>query len=105
MKESYVYHGHSIELDLSEPARTRIRWTYFIDERYCMEGAMDSFSVEAVRTNALVLAHRSIDALDSMRPANSLAQASRGTGLCLVPTLMDHASQRVAAGPSPRSTK
>ena len=67
MKESHAYLGHSIDLDLSEITGDVARWTYFIDDSYCIQGATASTSIEAVRADALALAHRSIDILDSMR--------------------------------------
>lgn len=96
MKETFVYHGHSIVLELCDIARAGIRWTYFIDGRYCSQGATDESSGDAVRASALALAQRSIDLLDAMCVG---ALASRASRSCLVAAMMDHGSQRFAAGP------
>lgn len=104
MKETYVYHGHSIDLDLSATAGSQIRWTYFIDRHFCIQGVTDSSPIEAVRTNTIALAHRSIEVLDLMQTGTGNVQPSRATDLSLVATMMDHGSQRFAAGWSPDPT-
>ena len=103
MKESCIYHGHSIDLHLSDIVCGRVRWTYFIDKLYCFQGATDTLLVEAVRTETLALAHRSIDVLDSMNPVRGLARISRATGA--EPAMTDHGVQRLAKGPSRSVTK
>jgi hypothetical protein len=97
MKETYVYREHSIELDLSDIACDRIRWTYFIDGTYCIQGVTDSCCRDRVRIDALALAHRSIDFLDSMRSGSGNADSSRAIDPCLVSTTMDRRPRRIAA--------
>ena len=97
MKETYVYHGHSIDLDLGDIPRARIRWTYFIDGLYCVQGASDSSQIDAVRVDALARAHRSIDVLDSMRSGQGNPLASRATDPGVAPLVMEHGAQRIAA--------
>jgi hypothetical protein len=94
MKETYVYREHSIDLDLSDITGARIRWTYFIDGRYCVQGATDLSSIEAVRVDALALAHRSIDVLDSMRRGKIDVRASCAIDPGLVHAMMDRSPQR-----------
>jgi hypothetical protein len=96
MKECHVYHGHSIDLDVSDIACARIRWTYFIDGRYCIQGATESMSIDAVRARALALAHRSIDVLESMRSGSGNVQTSRAADAGLLPATLDRGDSRRA---------
>ncbi len=96
MKETYLYHGHSIDLDLTSLAEARTRWTYFIDEDYCSQGTTDASPMEAVRVGALALAHRSIGVLEAIRDGRE--SATPATESSVVSTMMDHGPQRFETG-------
>lgn len=63
--ELHEYHGHSINLDLSE-LQSRFRWTYFIDAKYCVQRKTALFAIDSARAEALSQAYKSIDALDAI---------------------------------------
>ena len=65
MREAYLYNWHSIDLDVTEIAHGRFRWTYFIDRNYCSQDTSD-LPVADVRAHALLCAHTSIDMLDAI---------------------------------------
>ncbi len=100
MRETFGYRGHSIDLELSDVARTHVRWTYFIDGRYCIEGTERWSPIDAVRVTALAYAHRSIDVLDSMSVGNDDLPATRSSALRLAPVDSTSGTQRFAAGRS-----
>lgn len=104
MKETQAYRGHSIDLDLSDITGGRIRWTYFIDGSYCVQGATDSSSIDTVRADALALARRSIDVLDAMRSGKIDVRASCAIDPGLVSTMRDRSAQRSTEEPLQAST-
>jgi hypothetical protein len=101
MKETYTYRGHSIDLDLRGMTPERTRWTYFIDGRYCIQGTTDASTVEAVRSSALRLAHRSIDVLDAIGFGKGDPKSSHANDSGAASTSIDRVSQQSTAARVP----
>ncbi len=99
MREAYLYQWHSIDLDVKEVAHGRFQWTYFIDKHYCSQDT-STLLIDEVRANALMLAHRSIDLLNTITSnAPRLAPTGAASRPQSTGRLRDLAASASAAAP------